>query len=120
MAQVKLGVGITTIKGKIAGNYFQSGRNGCHVKSLPRRIKSQKRTLTTTHKIFSTVKNAWCAKVWTIQERMNWTAYLNRHPTQNRLGELIILTHQLGFMQLNLIRIRNNLPISYEPPREIL
>ena len=120
MAMVKYGGHIITVKGKVAGNYFQRSKYGNHIKSCPRRVKSQKDTLRATRKYFTTVKNAWCNKVWTIAEIENWNAYNNRHPSVSSMGYNFILTHQLCFIKFNLYRVRNGLPVSFVPPREIL
>lgn len=120
MAMVKLGAEYINIKGKFASNYFQSSKHGIHIKACPRRVKSQNSSLTNTHKIFTTVRNAWVNKNWSLPEVETWNAYLKRHPSINALGDLMILTHQLGFYHFNLIRVRNALPITYTPPREIV
>ena len=120
MALVSMGGGITNIKGKIAGNYFQKSSTGTHLKACPRRVTNQKTSIKNTHKIFSTVQNAWRSKVWTVAELNSWKAYLKRHPNNNAFGEMIVLTPQLGFLAYNLIRVRNNLSISFAPPREIV
>lgn len=120
MVMVRYGDNIISVKGKISGNYFQRSKNGNHMKALPRRVKSQNIKLQITRKIFTTVQNAWRNKSWSNAEISNWNAFNARHPALNGFGDRIILTHQLCFIKFNLIRVRNGLPVSFVPPREIV
>jgi len=117
---VTYGANIISVKGKIGGNYFQKSNFGNHIKACPRRVKSQNITLQTTRKIFSTVQNAWRNKVWSSAEICKWNAFNRRHPVKNGFGDPKTLTLQLSFIKYNLIRVRNNLPVSFIPPREIV
>lgn len=109
---------IIIVKGKLAGNYFQKDKSGLHIKALPRHIKRTKAGNLQTHLFFQEVTNAWRNFTFSTSQILSWNQYCNRHPFQNGIGEAYIPTFQLMFVRHNLIRVRNNLPIIYDPPAD--
>lgn len=112
------GTHIIDASGRISGNYYQKDKAGLHIKSMPRHVKSRNVAQKNTANIFLTCVNAWRKKTLTDAQIKSWHQYSNRHRCQNRLGDSYILTPQLMFYRHNMIRVRNNLPIIYDPPAD--
>ena len=112
------GAAVINASGSIGGVYYQRDKTGLHIKAQPRKIKRIDAASQTTAKIFLTCVNAWRNFNFTQTQIELWNQYARRHPRFNGVGDAYILTAQLIFYRHNFIRIRNSLPIIYEPPAD--
>ena len=102
----------------MGGVYYQRDKTGLHIKAQPRKVKRTDTATQETSKIFLTCVNAWRNFDFTPGQIELWNQYARRHPRFNAVGESYTLTAQLVFYRHNFIRVRNSLPIIYDPPAD--
>lgn len=119
MPLVKVGGGVTDIRGSIAGNTFSRTRSGMVLKTrtVPTNTRSSSQSKSRT--LFSYLNKAW-KDILTDTERTAWQSYANSVGSQNKLGEKIHLTGQLSFIRSNQARITADLPIAGPPGVQLL
>ena len=100
MALIKLGGGITDIRGSMGGNTFARNKGGNYLRSNKKPVNPRSATQSTRR-----ARMAWLAKYWsetlTEQQRTDWRAYAAGTSWTNKLGESIAIGGNAAFMRLN-------------------
>jgi|TARA_Y100000310_G_C20692407_1_gene823191 hypothetical protein len=115
MALIKLGGGITDIRGSMGGNTFSRNKAGNY-------LRSNKKPVNPRSPLQVVVRNtqAFLAKYWsatlTAQQRIDWRAYAAGTQWTNKLGETIEIGGNAAFMQLNALRFAGGLTIHPAAP----
>jgi len=102
MALIKLGGGITDIRGKMGGNVFRRNKGGNYMRAnvKPCNPRSPLQNQRRAHMAYLT--KAW-SNILTAQERTDWIAYAAGTSWTNKLGETITINGLAAFLRLNAI-----------------
>lgn len=102
MALVKLGGGVTDIRGSVAGNTFSRSKAGNYVRSRKKPVNPRSAT-----QMARRANVAWLSTYWskelTEQQRTDWRAYATGTTWTNKLGETITNNGLSAFLRLNVL-----------------
>ena len=101
-------IGITTISGKTDGQIFANSGRGRYVKNFTMPTNPMTVAQQLVRAAFAAISQAW--RVLTQPQQEAWNTAAPGFPILNRLGDVIILSGQMLYQQLNL-----NLTIIGEP-----
>lgn len=117
-ALIKLSaIGITTISGKTDGQIFANSGRGRYVKNFTMPTNPQTIPQQTVRAAFAAITQAW--RQLTQPQRDAWNTAAPTFPILNRLGDVIILSGQMLYSQLNLNLTTINEPTISVPPAQI-
>lgn len=100
MALVKLGGGVTDIRGSIAGNTFSRSKAGNYVRSRKKPINPRSALQSARRARMAQLMKYWSNDL-TEQERTDWRAYAAGTVWTNKLGETIEMNGNSAFVRLN-------------------
>lgn len=99
-ALVKLGGGVTDIRGSIGGTTFSRGKGGNIARSNKKPCNPRSSRQETRRALMSWITKCW-SDTLTDQQRTDWRAYAAGTGWTNRLGEAIEINGLAAFLQLN-------------------
>lgn len=115
MALVKLGGGITDIRGSIAGNTFSRSKSGNYCRSRKKPVNPR-----SSMQVVRRANAAWLATYWsktlTEQQRTDWRAYAAGTSWTNKLGETIEIGGNAAFIRLNTFCVLTGIPVYTAAP----
>jgi len=104
MALIKLGGGVTDIRGSIGGTTYSRSKAGNYARSNKKPVNPRSSTQTARR-----AQAAYLSKYWsntlTAQQRADWRAYAAGTTWTNKLGETIEIGGNAAFMQLNMLEM---------------
>lgn len=115
MAKFKLSaIGITAIRGTIAGQTFSSNKGGIYVKNWAKPSNPMTPAQTALRNMFGSVVRTW--RLLTEAQRNDWNAYAQGRTTVDILGESRTMTGRGAFISVNQNRLHVGLPLSESVP----
>lgn len=115
MALLTLQNPLVDIRGSVGGTVFSRDASGLHLVSPRRSVRCRSPLQDRRRRAFLTAAQAWRQAV-SLGYPVIWKLYAERHPTQNRLSDTIILTGYQMFMRFNIYRAYNNVACILLPP----
>lgn len=117
MALIKLGGGVSDIRGSIGGTVFSKNRYGSYTRNRTIPVNPGSAAQTKIRACSGQIRDAWFNTLTTAQ-RAAWAVYANNVQVQNRLGETITLTGWNMFARTNLAMLYNDYDIVADAPTE--
>lgn len=99
-ALIKLGGGVTDIRGAIGGSVFSRGKGGNIIRKNAKPINPRSDRQETRRGNMAYLARYW-SKTLTAAQRADWNAYASGSTWTNRLGETIEINGNAAFMRLN-------------------
>lgn len=100
MALIKLGGGVTDIRGAIGGSVFSRGKGGNIIRKNAKPVNPRSNLQETRRGNAAYLSRYW-SKTLTAAQRADWRAYADGSTWTNRLGETITITGNAAFLRLN-------------------
>ena len=110
-------IGITTISGKTDGQIFANSGRGRYVKNFTMPSNPQTPAQQLVRAAFAAITQAW--RQLTPAEQAAWNTAAPTFPILNRLGDVIILSGQMLYSQLNLNLQTIGEPTISLPPAQV-
>lgn len=104
MALIKLGGGVTDIRGAIGGTVFSRGRGGAIARKNTKPVNPRSTSQNTRRAMTAYIAKSWSNEL-TEQQRIDWRAYAAGTVSKNRLGETISGAGNAAYMRLNTLMI---------------
>lgn len=117
MALIKLGGGVSDIRGSIGGTVFSKNRYGSYTRNRTIPVNPGSTAQTKIRACSGQIRDAWFNTLTTAQ-RAAWAVYAANVQVQNRLGETITLTGWNMFARTNLNLLYNDYDIVADAPTE--
>jgi len=115
MATIKLGVGISDIRGSIGGTTFSRNAGGAYARQRVKAVNPNSARQNTVRARTSYLTKAW-GETLDDDERADWRAYAAGTSWTNRLGDTITINGLAAFVRLNTLRMMAGLAISTAAP----
>ena len=106
MASIKLGGGITDIRGSMAGNTFARNRFGNYIRPRTKPVNPNSTAQGFARSIIGTLTQAWRTDL-TAAKRTAWNTYAAAIAMKNRLGETVYLTGFNHFVRSNAVLLQS-------------
>ena len=106
MALVRLGAGITDIRGSIGGTTFSKNRFGNYMRARTTPVNPRSQRQLTMRAIVASVSAAWSG-VLTVFQRAAWEVYADSIVVSNKLGEQVKLTGFNQYIRTNSFNLQN-------------
>jgi len=104
MALVKLGGGVTDIRGSIGGTTFSRCAGGNYMRARTKPVNPRSPLQVTRRANIAHLTKYWSNKL-TQQQRDDWIAYAKGTTWTNKLGESIQINGLAAFIQLNVLHL---------------
>lgn len=115
MALIKLGGGVSDIRGSIGGTVFSKNRYGSYTRNRTIPVNPGSSLQTKIRACASVLRDIWINDL-TAKQREGWATYASNVQVQNRLGESITLTGWNMFYRTGANQIYNDLTVSVDAP----
>lgn len=115
MALIKLGGGITDMRGSIAGNTFSRCAGGNYARGRMKPVNPRTALQNTRRAEIASLTRHW-SNALTEQQRIDWRAYATGTTWTNRLGEAIEINGLAAFVRLNALERLTPAPIIEHAP----
>jgi len=102
MALIKLGGGITDIRGKMGGNVFSRNKGGNYIRANVRPCNPRSPLQNQRRAHMAHLTKYW-SNTLTPQERVDWIAYAAGTAWTNKLGEAITINGMAAFLRVNAV-----------------
>lgn len=117
MALIKLGGGVSDIRGSIGGTVFSKNRYGSYTRNRTVPVNPGSTAQTKIRACTGQIRDAWFNTL-TAAQRAAWAVYASNVQVQNRLGESITLTGWNMFARTNMAMLYNDYAIVADAPTE--
>ncbi len=114
-AIVRLGGGVTDIRGSIGGTTFSRGKGGNIARARMKPVNPKSYLQNTRRAIVAYLMKAWSGTL-TEQERTDWRAYATGTSWTNRLGQSIEINGNAAFVRLNSLLLQIAEPLRTPAP----
>jgi len=115
MANIRLGGGVTDIRGSIGGTTFSRGPAGAIARSRVKPINPSSILQSRRRANFSALAQFW-SYILTAAERADWAAYAIATNFLNKVGDTIQVSGMACFIRLNTLRVIGGLTIATAAP----
>jgi hypothetical protein len=115
MPLIRLGGGVTEIRGSTAGNTFSRNKSGAYIRSRTVPTNTRSTAQSSSRNLFSQLSQNW-KDILSQAQRDAWSSYAMSIVTKNKLGEPITLTGQLQFIRSNQARLTAGLSLCSDAP----
>lgn len=115
MALIKLGGGVSDIRGSIGGTVFSKNRYGSYTRNRTIPVDPGSTAQTKIRSVMGQIRNAWFSTL-TAAQRTDWATYAQNVSISNRLGESIKLTGWNMFCRTNAALLYNDKAIIAAAP----
>lgn len=104
MALIKLGGGVTDIRGSMGGNTYSKNAAGHYIRARTKPVNPRSPLQNTRRAYFAYLTKYWSDKLIQ-QQRDDWIAYAKGTTWKNRLGEDITINGLAAFIRLNALHM---------------
>lgn len=117
-ALIKLGGGVTDIRGSMAGNTYSRNAGGNYMRARTKPINPRSPLQVTRRANLAHLTQFWSGSL-TEQERTDWRAYADATNWTNRLGEAISINGLAAFVRLNTFLLMLRAEMRREAPTAV-
>jgi len=115
MAVIKLGGGVTDIRGAIGGSVFSRGKGGNIIRKNAKPCNPRSNLQETRRGNMAYLSRYW-SQTLTVQQRADWSAYSAGTIWTNKLGDTIEIGGNAAFLRLNSLLLIAGLALSAAAP----
>lgn len=119
MALVRVGGGITAIKGSIGGTTFSRGKMGVTAKRRPSAVNKDTYFQGVARGNMSEISKLWQSAL-DETERAEWNAFALSNPSVNAFGDTVYLSGAMWYSKLNAVLRRLGSTLLTSPPPSIV